>query len=139
MSVIMTTFENGELVSSRADDFFRYHDHERTMVEETGSVESHVGHATLRKVERDVIAAYASEHGDPWVTERRNFTPGWYVDVRGEDGTVWAFYYGGYCAEHDDVEGTLPEEVARRDFAEAQRVYSQWLDDVEGVDFEFGD
>lgn len=123
MSVIMTTFENGELMSSRADDFFRYHDQELTMVEETGDVESHIGHATLRKVERDVIAAYVSEFGDPWASMQSNLGLGWYVDVRGEDGTVWAFYYG--------TDFTLNEEAARKDFAEAQRVYSDWLDTVE--------
>lgn len=131
MSVIIATFENGSLVSSRADDFFRYHDHERTMVAEGGDVESHVGHFTLRKVDPEVIAAYASEHGDPWVTVRRNFYPGWYIDVRGEDGTVWAFFYG------EDF--TMPEEAARADFAEAERVYAEWTSDVYGDDFEFGE
>lgn len=129
MSVIMATFENGELMSGRADGFFRYHDSESTFIEETGDVESIIGHATLRKVERDDIAAYASEHGDPWITERRNFEPGWYVDVRGEDGTIWAFHYA--CDEDKVTPCVGAELAARKDFAEAQRVYSNWLDDVE--------
>lgn len=118
MSMIIATFENGELMPSRADAFFRYHDGEATQVEEDGNVEGPVGHFTLRRVTRDDIAKYVSEHGDPWASMTRNIAPGWYVDARGEDGAVWAFYYG--------EDATLNEETARREFAEAQRLNSDW-------------
>lgn len=122
MSMIVATFENGQLVTARADDYFRYHDQERTMVEEDGNVEGPVGHFTLREVTTSTIADYVSEHGDPWLSETRNFEPGWYIDVRGEDGTIWAFAYGSN-------EYTMPEEAARKDFAEAVRVHSEWQRD----------
>lgn len=120
MSMIIATFEHGELMSSRADGFFRYHDQEATEVDSDGHVEGPVGHFTLRKVERDQIAAYVSEFGDPWASMTRNLAPGWYVDVRGEDGTIWAFHYP------DEANG----EYARMDFAEAQRVHSEWYAEV---------
>lgn len=132
MSVIIATFENGELMPSRADGFFRYHDHESTMVDETGHVESHIGHATLRRVTFVDIATYASRFGDNWASHRSNLEPGWYVDVRGEDGTIWAFAYGGWCREHDDLcADTHAEQTARRDFAEACRVYAEWVNDYD--------
>lgn len=124
MNAIIATFEHGELMSSRADDFFRYHDQERTMVEEDGDVASMIGHFTLREVTRSVIADYVSEYGDPWASMQSNLPTGWYIDVRGEDGTVWAFYYG-------DEDYTLPEEAARKDFAEASRVYTDWTSDID--------
>ncbi len=118
MSVITVTFENGTLMPSHADGFFRYHDSERTTVEADGDVESPVGHFSLLKVERDDIARYVSAWGDPWVSEHRNFQPGWYILAVGSSGTIWAFHY-----ESD-------EELARKDFAEAQRVYSEWVGDT---------
>lgn len=123
MSMIIATFENGELAPSRTDSFFRYHDSERTSVEFDGDVESPIGHFTLLEVTRSVIADYVSEWGDPWISEARNFSPGWYILVVGEDGTIWAFDYRG--------DGVFAEERARKDFREAQRVYSEWTADVD--------
>lgn len=132
MSIIIATFENGSLVSGRADDFFRYHNHEATEVASTGHVDSPVGYVTLRKFERDDIAKYASEHGDPWITATRNFPPGWYIDGRGEDGAVWAFHYA--CPEDDHSECGYAEFAARKDFAEAVRVYGDWIEDPDDLE-----
>lgn len=132
MSIIIATMENGHLMPPMADDFFRYHDHMSTEVTETGDVESPIGHVTLRQVDRDAIANYVSEYGDPWASVRRNLSPGWYIDVRGSDGTVWAFFYDGWCEDHQAFcADTLAEETARRNFAEAEKVYVAWAEEVE--------
>lgn len=115
MSVIIATFENGELMSSRADDFFRYHDHESTYIDDNGDQASPVGHFTLRCVfGDDVIKFNRTDFATPWVTNSRNLPIGWYIDARGEDGAVWAFHY---------PDG---EAAARRDFDEGVRVYCEW-------------
>lgn len=132
MSMIIATFENGELMSSRADDFFRYHDHEATEEANVGEASGPIGYVTLRRVTFVDIATYVSKYGDNWASHRRNLEPGWYIDVIGEDGTIWAFYYGGNCREHNDLcADTKAEETARADFAEAERLYSDWYADID--------
>lgn len=115
MSQIIAAFQNGSLMSGRADNFFRYHDGERTEVDWDGEDGGPLGYFTLREVTSEVISAYVSEHGDPWASKTRNLSPGWYVDVRGEDGTVWAFQYDN-------------EDKARRDYNAALAAHIEWLD-----------
>lgn len=130
MNAIIATFENGKLMPQRAGGFFRYHDGIATEVKSTGHVESHVVLVTLRRIDRQAITEYVTRWGDVWCSVRRNLAPGWYIDVRGEDGTIWAFSYEGYCIEHDNTcSDTSAEEAARKDFAEAERVYSDWVGD----------
>ena len=50
---------------------------------------------------RDDIREYVSEMGKPWFTERRNFSPGWYIIRTNSDGLVWGISYGGWCDMHD--------------------------------------
>lgn len=116
-----TAFENGQPMPAVADNFFRYHDGEKTEVESDGDVSSPVGYFTLRFVNGDDISDYAIEQGDPWASARLD--PGWYIDVRDSDGNVWAFYYG--------EQATLNEEKARADFATGAKEYEKWHEIVE--------
>lgn len=133
MSMIIATFENGELMPSHADDFFRYHDTEATEVESDGDQNAGpLGYFTLRRIERDHIAAYVAFYGDPWASVTSHIVPGWYIDARGYNGAVWAFYYGGHCPEHDDLcTDTHSEERARKDYAEGVRVNTEWFAKVD--------
>ena len=84
----------------------------------TGHVESPMGHATLLHITRDDIADYASREGDPWVTERRNFAPGWYVVRTDSNGFVFGHAYAD-------------EATARADFKLFEHTYARWADEIE--------
>lgn len=93
---------------------------------ETGDVASPLGHISLVNITRNMIAEYVSATGDPWMSERRNFEPGWYiVRVREEeDGVkVTGIGYGGDCV--------FNEESARSDFVEAIIAHTNWLSDTD--------
>ena len=106
--------------STRADDFLMSLDNTKVLGE-TGSVTSSLGHVSLVKITRDMIAEYVSAAGDPWMSERRNFEPGWYiVRLRVRDGvlTISGIGYGEDCV--------FNEEGARADFAEAVTAHENW-------------
>ena len=118
--------------STRADDFLMSLDNTKVLGE-TGSVTSSLGHVSLVKITRDMIAEYVSAAGDPWMSERRNFEPGWYiVRVREEKGgvKVAGIGYGGSCDEHygELCADTHSESQARADFAEAVETYCQMVE-----------
>lgn len=102
-----------------ADDFFRYHDKERTLVLDGGDVESPQGFFELLEVRPEVVAEYASRMGDPWVTMASNFPTGWYILQTNSDGILTGHYYGSQDA-------TIPEEKARSDFGKLEEAYAEW-------------
>lgn len=104
---------------ARADNFLMSLDNTQVLAE-TGNVTSPLGHITLVNITRDMIAEYVSAAGDPWMSERRNFEPGWYIiRVRVRDGLM----LGGLGYGEDCV---FNEEGARADFAEAVTVHEDW-------------
>lgn len=108
------------IAASRADDFLRdvspdYFD------AQDGDVDSPFGHVSLVEITRDDIASYVSREGDPWMSERRNFEPGWYLIRLNSDGLIWGMFYS-------------TEQDARDDFAELEEAYGEWLDIVDGPD-----
>ena len=113
-----THYERAKFESAgRADDFLRSID---TFLAEgsTGGVETSLGHVTLVLVTSAMIAEYASKDGDPWVTETRNFEPGWYIVRQDSDGSIFGIGYGADCV--------FNEEGARADFAEAVIAHGDW-------------
>lgn len=108
--------------SARADNFLMSLDDTQVLAE-TGDVTSPLGHLSLVNITRDMIAEYVSAAGDPWMSERRNFEPGWYiVRVRVRDGVlISGIGYGEDCV--------FNEERARSDFAEAVIAHTNWLMD----------
>lgn len=103
--------------SGRADDFLRSLD-TSFAVAETSTVECPLGHLSLHLITRDQIAEYVSREGDPWMSEERNFSPGWYIVRTDEQGFIFGIGYG-----EDYV---FNEEGARADFAEAEYAYAMW-------------
>lgn len=106
--------------STRADNFLMSLDNTHVLAE-TGDVISPLGHLSLMNITRDMIAEYVSAAGDPWMSERRNFEPGWYiVRVRVRNGvlTISGIGYGEDCV--------FNEEGARADFAEAVAAHEDW-------------
>lgn len=81
---------------------------------ETGHVDSPIGWVGLFLISRAVIAEYASTEGDPWVTEARNFPPGFYIIKINSDGLVWGHAYG------------YRENDAKADFSDLDREYEVW-------------
>jgi hypothetical protein len=122
-----TFYERAEYVAAgNADDFFKWLDTDE-FVETTGEAESPLGWVGLLRCDRDLIATYVSTFGDPWMSERRNFSPGWYIVRIDDAGFVWGMAYGGNCDLHGDLcADTAAEEAARADFAEAEEVASAW-------------
>ena len=113
-----TWYERAELTApSRADDFFKWLDHDE-YDETTGDVESPVGWVGLIEVTRDQIATYVASAGDPWLSERRNFGPGWYIVRIDSNGLVWGMAY-------DD------EESALADYESANLTYLTWAEEEE--------
>lgn len=113
-------FETG----SRADDFLRTITPDEAE-DDTSSVECPIGHVMLVKIDRDMIRDYVSEAGDPWMSESRNFEPGWYIIRTDDRGFVFGIGYGPLDSTHN-------EELARADFAEAAEAYAIWSGDEEG-------
>src|SRR5207253_7646921 len=88
------------LAVARADAFFKWLDPDQ-WVSDTGNVEAPTGHVALVQVDRQLIREYVSSAGDPWMSEDRNFAPGWYLVKTNEQGILWAYEYGGWCRLHD--------------------------------------
>lgn len=97
-----------------ADDFFKWLD-EADAIDYTGDIASPVGHVMLYEVDSDIIATYVSTFGDPWMSEARNFNPGWYIIRQDDNGFVWGMEY--------DVEA-----YARADFNSAAELYAAWCE-----------
>lgn len=89
--------------SARSDDFIRTLLARWDPNRETGTVEWH-GWFGIFHITREEIAAYVSEFGDPWMSERRNFEPGWYIVKQNNDGLVWAFAYASEGLAEVDFE-----------------------------------
>lgn len=93
--VIETIPEGAETIGARADDFMRHLAMDAT--ETVGDVAT-VGHlAIVRGVTREDIASYASEHGDPYVSDsvRSGVAPGDYAIVTDSQGFVYGFRLPG--------------------------------------------
>lgn len=120
-----TFYERADgVMSSRTDEFFKRLDLDEA-VEYTGSTEEPVGFVMLVQVTRQMIREYVSTAGDPWMSETRNFAPGWYITRQDSNGLIWAVSYGGWCDQHDAF---CAEERARADYAEANAVSIAWHD-----------
>lgn len=120
----------GCIVASYADEFLRWLDRDE-YIAVTGDVESPVGWVGIIKIDPRMIATWVSSAGDPWMSERRNFVPGWYIVRINECGLVWGLWYGGWCDQHEAFcTDTHAEESAWADFNKAESVYDEWLDSV---------
>ena len=114
---------------SRADTFLK---HTSLAADDTdGNVEAPMGWFCYMDINRDDVAAYVSRFGDPWLSEARNFQPGWYAIVEDNNGLVFGFFYG---VSSDLKAG----EKAREDFETARKAYVAWdravdLNDGEAV------
>jgi len=106
------TFDNGIVMSSRADDFLRYYLTENPG-DESGHVEAPTGYFAKVQIVQSEIAEWVSSEGDPWMSERRNFAPGWYIIQVNNLGFVHGFQYPS-------------QEAAQTDFDEADREYEVW-------------
>ena len=128
-------FEHANFIgSARGDAFFRWLDPDQ-WVADTGNVEAPTGHVALVQVSAELIREYVSSAGDPWMSERRNFTPGWYLVKTNEQGTVWAFGYDGWCEWHEAFCADSFEEMkARHDFAVIEKQYAEWDSEVNHED-----
>ena len=110
-------FDNGELVSSHADDVLRHLAHNTD--EYTGQDE--FGYTvTIMQISRGDIAEAVSAVGNPWASEQRNFDFGWYLVKISDNGLVWGWYYG-YGPDSGDT--------ARRDYEQVERAYLNWVND----------
>lgn len=110
----------------RADQFLKWLDLDE-YVADTGDVEQPLGWVGLIQITRDQIATWVSSQGDPWMSEARNFAPGWYIVRQDSNGLVWGMSYGGFCDQHQAYcADTHAEESARADFAEAEAVAAAW-------------
>jgi hypothetical protein len=115
------------IASSRADDFLKWLDDDE-FEDTTGTVESPLGWVGLINIKRQTIRTWVSSQGDPWMSERRNFAPGWYVVRIDDNGLVWGLCYGEDCVYN--------EERARADFAEAEQVAAAWSYADDGLDYD---
>ena len=106
--------------AGNADDFLKSLSIDDS-IDDLGDVnEFPLGHLMLVNVTRDMIAEYVTREGDPWMSERRNFEPGWYIVKTDSNGLIWGIGYGEDC--------TFNEEAARADWNEALRVWIEWSD-----------
>lgn len=118
------------ILPGRYDWFFRYLPESAVVGNggETGEVESPLGFVTIIEVDEEIQQEFMQTHSitpDLCHTCRNNAgvpDTGWYVLCTDSNGIIFAMEYG---------EGTLAEEGARADFAEAESVYSEWLDEVD--------
>ena len=108
-----TYYEHSKGVEGQPyDDFFKWVDAD-WWADDTGNVECPLGYVVLLEVDQSLIEEYMTSTGDT------SFYPeqGWYVTRLMDNGLIWAHTYGT---------GTLAEEGARADFAEAHRAYCEW-------------
>lgn len=107
------------IASAYADRMFRWLASGDLVEEDTGSVDAPMGHVARIRVDEKDIAEYASEFGDPWVTEAHNVETGWYLITTTDTGVVWAHYYGSADSTQD-----LANQIV--DFREIERAYAVW-------------
>lgn len=100
--------------ADRSDSLLRWANGGAFVHTETGSATEWDFHLSKIYISGDIVAQYASENGDPWVTESRNFTPGWYLVKTNSDGLVWGYRYAS-------------ETYADSDFDHVNQVYSLFL------------
>jgi hypothetical protein len=126
-------FEHETGVSpARGDDFLKWID-EIYYESVTGSVESSTGWVDLIKIGPDLIALYVSALGDPWMSERRNFAPGWFLVQINDQGLAWGHEYGGFCDIHQNFCADSFEEMkVRHDMGVVERAYAEWDAEVNG-------
>jgi hypothetical protein len=126
-------FEHAESISSaRADRFLKWIDPDY-YIADTGHVESPMGHVALVQITPDMIANYVTSEGDPWMSQRINFAPGWFLIKTNSDGLVWGMEYGGFCDMHQAFCADSFEEMkVRHDFAVVERQYAEWDAEVNG-------
>jgi hypothetical protein len=126
-------FEHANSISAaRGDSFLKWISPDY-YESDTGHVESPMGHVALVKIDPTMIAQYANEMGDPWITERRNFQPGWFLIKMDWRGLVYGYEYGGFCDMHQDFCADSFEEMkVRHDMAVIERAYAEWDAEVNG-------
>lgn len=113
------------LMPERFDGFFKWFISQFGTTDECGTVESPLGWVGLVEVtDKDIVDWYESE-GKSLEEMRQHMgldeypvDAGFYVLRQDDNGLIWAMTYGG--------SGTLAEESARADFAEAERVSVAW-------------
>ena len=120
-------YEHAEFTApGHADPFFKWLDQDE-YVSTTGDVDSPLGWVGLIKVDEDQIRTWVSSQGDPWMSEARNFSAGWYIVRQDSNGLVWGLGYGGWCDQHQAFcADTYAEQSARADFAETEAAYLAW-------------
>ena len=94
------------------DPFFKYVEPDFYEAE-TGNVESPLGWVGLLRVDQSLIESMETY---AWPIDCPE--EGWYIVRINDHGLVWGMTYGGT--------DTFPEEGARADFAEAEKVYAEW-------------
>lgn len=109
------------IMHSSTDAFFQWFYGTDRFTSDTGSVESSLGWVALCHVEPSDVADYLA---DPYTNDNPpqllgEITEGWYIIRTDDNGFIWAMTYG---------DGTLAEEGARADFAEAEATYAAWSD-----------
>lgn len=106
------------LASSRTDRFFRQMTSEwGPPYAADGDVEAPTGWFCMLQVVRAEVAEFAAQDGDPWITERRNLSLGWYAVIQDNLGFVYAFYYG---------EGDKARQALSEDFDKVADQYYRW-------------
>lgn len=108
--------------AGRADDFLKSLDLDQYIDDFGDQNECPLGWVGLIEITSDMVAEYVSREGDPWLSERRNFEPGWYNVRMDSNGLVWGIGYG-------PSDSTFNEEAAREDFNEGLRAYIVWSDE----------
>lgn len=95
--------------AGRVDSFLRWFAGTDRYTEETGHVDSLLGWVALCNITRDDIREWVTEEGDPWMSEGRNFSPGWYIIRINSDGLIWGMSYfteAGARADYEAAENT---------------------------------
>jgi hypothetical protein len=107
-------------------DFFRHLcDGDWVIRDDTGSTESPLGWVALVEVTDEDVSRWVNGEIDGDLhLEIDNVEAGWYVVRRDDNGLVWAMTYGT---------GTLAEEGARADYAEAEAVSLAWDRAEDGI------
>jgi hypothetical protein len=123
-------FEHADgIEAARTDVFFKWLSPDYWTAD-TGNVEAPTGHVALIQLTPDLIRQYVTEEGDPWMSERRNFSPGWYLLKTDNNGLVWAHSYGGWCGMHEAFcADTFEEMKVRHDFEVIEKAYAEWAQD----------
>lgn len=119
----------------RADSLLRYIANQDTGPWTAGHVEASTGWFMTTMIDSTDIAEYASEFGDPWITEQHNFEPGYYMIQINNDGLIWGHYYGPPNIGHQW--DNIPRRRMLADFNRMVRLFREWCGPDEGdSDFE---